>query len=354
MKKVLLYSTIALATIALIIWKLNDNKKENTEKTELVKESNSGAVPVLTAKAEKTVLEPEYIANGNFEAVEQIDFAAESSGRIEALMVKEGSHVNKGQVLARIDNQVSSAELERAKANVKVARTNMERFQKALETGGVTQKQVDDMEMAYQDASARLTQAEKNVQNTLLRSPINGVINAKYVEVGTYLSPGTKIFEIVNISRLKLRVDVPEQQVVKLHIGQQVPVKTNVYPEVDYTGKITFVAAKGDQSLNYPVEIEIANVSGKQLKAGMYGTAKFDMPDQKARIYIPRSAFYAGVNSNSIYVIENGKAQSKKVVAGNVYGEKVEVKEGLQEGEVVICSGQVNLVDGTPVEIQKS
>lgn len=354
MKKVLLYSIITIAAIALIIWKLNDNKKENTQKTELVKESNSGAVPVLIAKAEKTTLDPEYIANGNFEAVEQIDFAAESSGRIEQLMVKEGSPVRKGQVLARIDNQVSTAELERAKANLKVARTNMERFHKALESGGVTQKQVDDMEMAYEDASARLTQAQKNVQNTLLRSPINGVINAKYVEVGTYLSPGTKIFEIVNVSRLKLRVDVPEQQVVKLNVGQEVPVSTSVYPEITYSGKITFIASKGDQTLNYPVEIEIANVSGKELKAGMYGTAKFDMPNQDERIYIPRAAFYAGVNSNSIYVIENGKAKMKKVVAGNVYGEKVEVKEGLQEGEVVICSGQVNLVDGTPVEIQKS
>lgn len=354
MKKVLLYSAIVIAALALIVWKLNDNKKENTEKTELVKESNSGAVPVLTATAKKTAIDPEYTANGNFTAIEQIDFSAESSGRIVDLMVKEGSRVSKGQVLACIDNQVANAELDRAQSSVNAARTNMERFQKALETGGVTQKQADDMEVAYQDALARLTQAKKNVQNTLLKSPINGVINAKYVEVGTYLSPGTKIFEIVNISRLKLEVNVPEQQVVKLHIGQQVPVRTNVFPEVVYTGKVTFIASKGDASLNYPVEIEISNVTGKQLKAGMYGTAQFDLPDQEHKIYIPRSAFYAGVNSNEIYVINNGKAKAKQVVSGGVYGDLVEIKDGLNEGDVVICSGQVNLVDGTPVEIQKS
>lgn len=353
MKKVLLYSAIVIAALALIIWKLNSNKKKNAETVAYVQENNSGAVPVLVAKATKTVVDPEFTANGNFEAVEQIDFSAESSGRIVALMVKEGSVVRKGQVLARIDNQVVSAELDKAEANVNAARTNVDRFKKALQTGGVTQKQVDDMELSYQDALARLAQAKKNAQNTLLKSPIDGIINAKYVEVGTYLSPGTKIFEIVNISRLKLVVNVPELQVVQLKLGQEVPVTTNVFPEVTYKGKITFIAAKGDASLNYPVEIEIANVSGKQLKAGMYGTATFDMPDQEPRMYIPRSAFYAGVNNAQVYVMQDSMAKNKKVVVGNIYGEQVEVRDGLQEGDLVISSGQVNLVDGTPVTIQK-
>lgn len=353
MKKVLLYSAIVIAVLAVIFWKLNDNKKKNAETTEYVKESNSGAVPVLVKKVTKTAVDPKFTANGNFEAIEQIDFSAESSGRIVSLMVKEGSRVSRGQVLARIDNQVASAELDRAEASANTARTNLERFQKALKTGGVTQKQVDDMEVAYQDALARLAQAKKGAQNTLLKSPINGIINAKFVEVGTYLAPGTKIFEIVNISRLKLEVKVPEQQVVQLKVGQEVPVSTNVYPEVNYKGKITFIAAKGDESLNYPVEIEIANVSGKELKAGMYGTATFDLPDQEPKIYIPRAAFYSGMNNAEIFVMKDGKAVHKSVVVGNVYGDKVEVRDGLEEGEVVIYSGQVNLVDGTPVTEQK-
>lgn len=352
MKKVLLYSAITLAVLVAIFWQLNANKKENAEKTEYVKESNSGAIPILITTAKKTELSPEFAANGNFVADEQIDFSSESSGRIIDLMVDEGAAVQKGQVLARIDNQVVAAELSRAEANVNVARTNMERYKKALETGGVTQKQVDDAEMSYEDAVARLTQAKKNEQNTLLRAPINGIINARYVEVGTYLSPGTKLFEIVNISKLKLKVNVPEQRVVQLHVGKEVPVTTNVFPGEVFNGKVTFIAAKGDATLNYPVEIEISN-SGKQLKAGMYGTASFTLQSTEPVIFIPRSAFYAGVNSNLIFVMENGKAKQKKVVAGAVYGEQVEVKEGLNEGEKVIYSGQVNLVDGTPVVAQK-
>lgn len=353
MKKVLLYSTIVIAALALIMWKLNSNKQHNADRTAFVKESTSGAVPVLTEQATRTTFDGVFTANGNFEAINQIDFSSESAGRITQLLVKEGSQVRAGQVLARIDNQVVSADLEVAQANVNAARIDMERYQKAFTTGGVTQKQVDDMKLQYQNAQSRLSQASKNTSNTLLKSPIDGIINAKYVEVGSYLAAGTKLFEIVNISKLKLVVNVPEAQVVMLHVGQEVPVATNVFPEVAYNGKITFIAAKGDASLNYPVEVEITNVSGKELKAGMYGTARFELPKQEPALLIPRAAFYAGVSNNSIFVLENGKAKSKQVTSGKVYGDRVEVRNGLNEGETVIISGQVNLTDGTPVSIQK-
>lgn len=353
MKKGILYTAIAVAVVALIMWKLNSNKKHNEEKTAIVKESSSGAVPVLTENVSLTTFDQSFAANGNFQAVNQIDFSSESSGRITQLMVKEGTIVKAGQALAKIDNQVVSADLEIAQANVDAARTDMERYQRALQTGGVTQKQVDDMTLQYHNAQAKLTQARKNTSNALLKSPIDGIINAKYVEVGAYLSPGTKLFQIVNISRLKLVVSVPEGQVVSLHLGQEVPVVTSVYPEVTYKGKITFIAAKGDETLNYPVEVEITNISGKELKAGMYGTATFSLPKQDPLVLIPRGAFYAGISNNSIFVLQNGKAVSKQVTSGRVFGDKVEVRNGLNEGETVIISGQVNLTNGTPVSVQK-
>ena len=353
MKKILLYSAIVIAAVALIMWKLNNNKKANAERTAIVKESTSGAVPVLTELASRTAFDPTFLVNGSFAAVQQINFSAESPGRITELMVKEGSVVRIGQTLARIDNQVASADLENAEASVNAARRDMNRYESALASGGVTQKQVDDMKLQYQSASARLAQAKKSAQNTLLKSPIDGIINAKFVEVGTYLAAGNKLFEIVNISRLKLIVNVPENQVVQIHVGQEVPVTTNVFPEVVYKGKITFIAAKGDETLNYPVEIEVTNISGKELKAGMYGTAILDLPKREPALLVPRAAFYSGVSNNLIFVAENGKAKSRKVTAGAIYGDKVEVRSGLNDGESVIISGQVNLVDGTEVSVQK-
>jgi membrane fusion protein (multidrug efflux system) len=354
MKKILLYSALTIVAVALIFWKLNDNKKKNAEKTAIVKESSSGAVPVLTQQVAVTTFDPQFIANGNFEPVREINFLSEISGRITSLGVREGSKVGIGSILARVDNEVLNAELQSSRSSLEQARLDRDRFIKAFETGGVTQKQVDDMKLQYATAEARYTAARRKVEDTYIKSPISGTINNKFVEVGTYLSAGTKMFEIVDISHLKLVVNVPEAQVVQLSNGQEVNVTTNVFPEVTYKGKITFIAAKGDAALNYPVEIEVLNVSGRELKAGMYGTANFQLPEQPAMMLIARSAFYGGVNSNTIFVFENGKAVTKKVVSGRVMGDKVEIRSGLSVGETVITSGQVNLVDGTPVTVQKS
>src|SRR5690606_4950481 len=108
---------------------------------------------------------------------------------------------------------------------------------------------------------------------------------------------------------------------------------------------------KGDASLSYPVEMEVANVNGKSLKAGMYGTAHFDMPKQDAAMLIPRTAFVGGVNSNQVYVMDNNTAKVRKVVAGRIFGDKVEIREGLNEGETVITSGQINLTEGAKVTV---
>lgn len=354
MKKIILYSAVTLVILALIAWKLNSNQQENAARVAIVAESNSGVIPILTTTVAYTAADREFVANGHFQAVKQIDFSAETPGRITRLLVKEGSVVKAGQVLAETDSRVANADLQSAKTALTQAKLDMERFQKALASGGVTQKQADEAKVQYEAAQARYTQAGKIDGNTRLTAPISGVINTKYVETGSYLAAGTKLFEIVDISRLKLVVSVPEAQVVQLQPGQQVSVTTHVFPETEYTGTITFIAVKGDAALNYPVEVEIPNLSNRELKAGMYGTARFELPASNPEILIPRSAFYNGVNSGTIFVLQADKAQARKVTAGRIYGDKVEIREGLKPGETVITSGQINLKDGTPVTVQKN
>ncbi|HSU51274.1 MAG TPA: hypothetical protein VLJ41_11805, partial [Segetibacter sp.] len=96
--------------------------------------------------------------------------------------------------------------------------------------------------------------------------------------------------------------------------------------------------------------IEIANNAGKQLKAGMYGTAIFNFPNQASSIIVPRNAFVGSVNSSQVFVVDsNNIARLRKVIAGRIIGDQVEVLQGLNEGDIVITSGQINLVDGSKV-----
>lgn len=353
MKKVIIWSLVTIGAFVLIMWKLSANKKANEAKTEFVKKSNEGDVPVLVEKVAKSDFSQGFLANGNFTPVRELTYLAEISGRVTKLTVDEGSVVKQGQILAYVDGEILGTDLQSAKTNLEQLKVDKERYESAFKTGGVTKKQVDDATLQYELAQSKYNAASRRVSDTHVKAPISGVINQKYIEQGAYLSPGNKLFDIVDVSRLKLAVSVPELQVVTLKEGDKVKVTSNVFPEANYEGRVTFIAAKGDNTLNYPVEMEVTNISGKQLRAGMFGTAHFELPKGVAAIMVARTAFVGGVNSNQVYVLENNTAKLRKVVAGRILGDKVEIREGLNEGETVITSGQINLVDGSKVTVQK-
>jgi RND family efflux transporter MFP subunit len=199
-----------------------------------------------------------------------------------------------------------------------------------------------------------LQQAKVNIGDTNIKATISGIVNKRYIEPGSVLGAATQMFDIVNVSKLKLKVTVNESQVASLKLGNTVQVSASVYPDTKFSGKITFIAPKADTSLNFPVEIEIANNSSNDLKAGMYGTAEFSSNQQKQSLMVvPRNAFVGSVSSNQIFVAENGVAKLKTVSAGRILGDKVEIINGLSDRETVITTGQINLQDGSKVDIIK-
>lgn len=351
MKKVVLYIGVFIALIILTLWKLNANTKKNDAKTVKVRESLSAPVPVRVDTISFSKFDQHFSANGIFEPYEQIVLTSEIAGRVSELLVKDGDFVRQGQILARIDNEILRAALVASKAKLAQTKQDLIRYEQAFASGGVTQKQVDDIRLQVETAQAEYIQSNRNTDNALVKSPVSGVINERFFEIGAYQALGSKLFEIVNASRLKLTVQVTEFQVIHLNTGDKVKVTASVYPELYYPGTITYIAAKGDASLTYNVEIEIKNVSGKQPKAGMYGTAYFTPPSDGLSLLVPRSAFQGGVKSNTIFLAEGGKAKLHKVVAGRSLGNRVEVREGLKENDIVIISGQINLINGTPVFI---
>ncbi|GAA4784702.1 efflux RND transporter periplasmic adaptor subunit [Olivibacter ginsenosidimutans] len=352
MKRTIFTIVIVVGILALIGWILINNKKENQAKTDIVAKG-TGAVIVRTATVSKSPLNLDFSANGNFAAWQDLSLLAENSGRITQILVDEGAHVNKGQVLARIDDKYLSLALQTAKDNLSKLKTDQQRYESSFKTGGVTKAQLDEINLNVRNAENQFQEAQRRLADSYVKAPIAGIINKRNIEVGAYVSPGTALFDIVDVSRLKLLVNANELQVVNLKLGDQVKITSTVFPDNVFSGKISFIAAKSDNTLNYPVEIRVENSSNQQLKAGMYGTATFELPKQEPTIIIPRGAFVGSVSSNEVFILENGNtAKLRKVTAGRNLGEQVEILSGLKEGEVIITSGQINLVDGTEVKPQ--
>lgn len=352
MKKGIITTVIILAALAGIIYVINKNKAKNIADTEVVAQRNAKvAVTADTAKVRS--LDARYLVNGTFQPNQELQLAAETSGRVVRVLVEEGSHVRAGQTLAIIEGNKLNVGVQNAQAVYNTAQADVQRFESAYATGGVTKQQLDQVKLQFENAKNNLKSAELNASDITIKSSINGIINKKMIEPGSYVSPGTAAFEIVNVSTLKLRVNVDEKNVASLQVGQTIPLQVSVYPDRTFEGKIKFIAPKADNSLNFPVEIEIANNTESQIRAGMYGTAIFGQDELVNTLVVPRNAFVGSVSTNEIFVIRDTVAQLVKVNSGRNFGDYIEVKDGLVEGDRVITTGQINLLDGTPVEIIK-
>lgn len=352
MKRVLITLLIVAASIALIAYVLTQNKKENEAKAAVVAETG-GAVAVTAMKATLQEVNLDFTANGNFVANQDLKLLAEASGRITQILVAEGSRVSRGQVLAHIDAEYASLDVQRAEDALQKLRVDYERYKSSFETGGVTRAQLDDIEFNLRNTENQVQQAKRRLSDSYVKAPISSIVNKRMVEVGTFVGPGAELFEIVDISRLKLEVTANEYQVVHLKVGDRVGIYSSVFPDREFSGTINFIAPKADNTLSYPVEILVDNNGADGLRAGMYGSARFRLPTLEPSIVIPRTAFAGSVSSNQVYLVgSDSTAVLTNVTAGRILGEEVEVLSGLQEGDLVISGGQINLVDGVKITPQ--
>jgi RND family efflux transporter MFP subunit len=354
MKRVITIIVVLVVVLGGIFYVLNNNKKKAQETTDFIAKGG-GAVAVKTANVERKEINLDFTANGTFAANQELNFSAENSGRVSKIYVEEGSRVSRGTILARIDAEILNTDRETAEATYQNAVKDLARYESSFKTGGVTQQQLDQARLNAQNAKLRLQQQQKKLSDANIRSSINGIVNKKMIEVGAVVAPGTPLFELVDVSKLKLKVNVNESQVANLKVGDAVQIQSSVFPDEKFSGKVSFIAAKADESLNFPIEVEVTNNVKNSLKAGMYGSATFKFPKQAPAILVPRTSFVGSVSSNEVYVLNksNNTAQTRKVVSGRILGENVEILDGLKEGETVITSGQINLTEGTPVTVIK-
>ncbi|WCM43068.1 efflux RND transporter periplasmic adaptor subunit [Flavobacterium sp. CBA20B-1] len=352
MKKVIITGVIIIAALAGIMYVLNNHKESNEAQTAVVAEKNN-AVTVRVETADFKEVNGEYIANGVFVPKQEVKISTEVPGRVTRVLVSEGSRVSAGQTLAVIKADQQNVNLSNAQAVYNNAKAEVARFESAYATGGVTKQQLDQMKLQLVNAKNNLQSAQLNAGDVNIKASFSGIVNKKSVEPGFYANPGVELFEIVNVSTLKLKVNVDEKNIASLKLGQSYKVESPVVADKEFTGKITFIAPKADASLNFPVELEIQNNAANDLKAGMYGNAYFGNSQMANVLIIPRNAFVGSVSSNKVFVYKDGKAVLTTVVAGRTFGESIEVVSGIEKGTQVITSGQINLADGTAVKVIK-
>ncbi len=351
MNKKTLITILAIVVVGVgFFFILQNNKKKNQEEVAIVAQKNTD-IAVRTAPVKREEISGEFSVNGTFLPNRQGDISAEIGGQLIALYVKEGSYVRAGQSIGRLGGEKINVDVSNAQANLAQAQSALSRYEAAYKTGGVTALQLDQARLQLKNARAQVQAAQLTSGDTNVISKISGIVNQKKVEVGAVVAPGTPIVEIVDISAVKLKVDVDQALVSQLSVGNTVKVKPDVIEDM-VDGRITFIAPSASGALKFPVEITVPNNFNK-LKAGMYGTAVFNRAGTNNVLTIPRQAFVGSVSDNQVFVVRDNVAYLTKIQSGINYGDKVEVISGLKEGDVVVTSGQINLSDKNKVRIIK-
>ena len=348
MKRIIII-VIALVVLALIVYRLSTNyRKVNANKNV---STDLAYVTVNVFPVSKISITDSLLLTGYMEAYSEVDIASEAQGIITSLFAELGQEKSKGNVIATIDDKLKTLSVQKAKNLKAKLEKNFERNKNLFNGGSLTQQQLDDAQNLYDDAAIQLEQAEKELVNATIKSPISGIIIKKQVDEGEYINIGSPIVTIVDVSKLKIKLNVSEVNVYQLKLGDKAIISTDVYPGVVFEGNISFISSQGDDSHNYPVEIVIPNNSRYPLKSGSFANVVIKLPVAIEAAYIPRESLLGSITDAEVYVAENNKAILKKIVVGNGNDKYIKVVSGLKEGEQVIVNGQINLSENKAIKI---
>ncbi|HET9570898.1 MAG TPA: efflux RND transporter periplasmic adaptor subunit [Bacteroidales bacterium] len=321
------------------------HEKINAGKANLI----SSEIVVSAAEVGETSTGTSLNLTGTLNPFTEVLISAQAAGQITSLNAELGQTKSKGSVIATIDNRIKELTVQTSKLNADKQQRDLIRYESLFQGGTMTQQQIEDARMSNTTAQIQLEQAKKQLADATITAPISGIITEKNVEKGAFVNIGSPVVRLLDISRLKIRMYVSESNVYKLSTGDKASVVCEAFPDKTFEGKVTYIASKGDDSHNYPVEVVINN-NGK-LKAGTFANVTIDIPGKGTALSIPREALLGSSKNAKVYVVKNGKAQIRDilVIGGN---EKVLfVSKGLAKGEQVVTAGQINLIDGMTVSI---
>lgn len=341
---------IALAVVAGMVLLLISNKKKMLEQTGMTA-GKDNVEKVMTMPVREEEYDLSFTSNAVSQAVSELNFVSDVSGRVVEIYVDKGSRVRKGSPLLKIDTELYEADYVASKAAYEALKKDEQRFTRSNEAGGITDQQLDNIRTQLVAAESRYIASKWKYENTTVKSPMDGTVNGRFVETGSLIAPNAPLFEIVNDTRLKLICNVPESRLGLIQKGQEVTATDSSLPGTVFTGKITHIGLKTDRGLNYPVEITLN--SNPELRIGMYLKVQFADTEGHKGVLVPRKAIVGSAKSSVVYVVNDSRAWRREVTLGEMIGDRVEIRDGLQAGEEIVIAGLMNIGDGTFVNVAK-
>jgi RND family efflux transporter MFP subunit len=341
---------LALAVIAAMVIRLKNNKETTQNKIYTYDKEKPVAVEVDTLY--KQNVEDDISFTGYFEPYRESKISAESQGKINSILVDAGSYVKKGQTLIQLDNSLLKLQLQSVNIQIEGLENDIKRYTVLSEADAIQGIQLEKAELGLKSALVQKATLEEQLSKTTVKAPFEGVITAKLNEVGGFAAPGAPLLQLTDIAQLKFTIHVPEKELVHFKQKQTLEISNDVFPEITLRGEIIMVGSKAHAGNSFPIQFLVRNTPDLKIKSGMFGKTTLRSDDTSSAFVIPASAIVGTATQPQVYLVKDGKAILQNVSVSKRFDNKAVVSEGVNEGELIITKGFINVYDEATVFIQ--
>jgi len=326
-----------------------DKKNTETEKSDIKK-----AVPVKTMIVKQDLITRNIDYTATLIPFEEVHLGPSAVGRIEKINVEIGDNVRKDQIVALMDR----TNLEQSRINLMNIETNFKRLDTLKKTNSIADQQYDQIKSSYDIAK---NSYQFLLNNTQLKAPFSGVVSGKYFEDGEIYS-GTPvasvgkaaIISIVQIDQLKALIGISASYYPLITLGMKADIKSDIYPDLVFKGEIFRIYPTIDNTTKtFTVEVKIEN-NNMKLRPGMFSKIQLNLGKGNA-ILVPSIALVKQTGTNNMYVFvnKNNVAIKTLVTTGRMIDDKIEILDGLTEGDEIVIIGQNKLENQSLITIKK-
>lgn len=327
--------------------------------------AQSAEIRVVTKTLESTMLTTDLALSGTLQPLRKADLSVAAESLVTLLHVDVGSNVKKGDLLLELDSELAEQRHIRALAQMAEAEATATEAQRLWDEGLRLKKQnhIAQSEISVRKSNVTLTKARlaqanadvriaaKQLADHQLHSPFDGVISARWTDVGQWLTRGDQVFTLISLDNLRLDVRLPQEQLSNIKHLQSVKIQLDTQPLVKIPARIDTLVTVGDSARSFLVRI-IANEVSPLLLPGISARALFHFEHQKKAVILPRDALLRNVDGNyTAFIIDNGIAKRRKVTLGDAGRDGYLIEKGVKAGELVVIRGNELLTDGASVVI---
>jgi len=315
--------------------------------------ANAADRPPTPVEAIKVTIESivvEATAIGTLLSNETVILRPEISGRLTKIAFDEGTPVEKGQNLFKLDASIYHAELADAKARLDLAKLNFDRARELVKKKAGTQRGLDEARSAYRVAEAAVELAQARMIKTTIEAPFSGVVGLRRVSTGDYVTAGQDLVNLEDIDTLKVEFAVPERYLSAIQEGQTIRLTADAFPEQIFEGEIYAINPQINTSgRSIQVRARIAN-DDRALRPGLFVRVKVQLGQRAQAIMTPEQALVPRGKDRYVFRIVDGKAVETPVKTGLRRVGVVEITSGLSADDLIVTAGQLKIRNGAPVK----